>query len=497
MIYSRHLTITNLYFKFMKKSLLLTLLFIFITSCSEELEIIRSEKEKQTKDLSNPLLIDRNTAKITPEDASNISLLFFSQENKGFKTKSQSSSNVITVKDSLDNPLFYIINYQSNNGFILISATKKYQPILAYSNEGYFDINNLNSGIELFLDSYKKNIKYSISNTSDSLRLKYAIEWSLFEKPLSEKQEKANTSTDINSLRQKEIEKWTAQGYDCHSFGAAQYLISPDKYPGFMQDICNHTYPEYDCNSVNLLLIKRTSENIGPLMRTTWNQRAPFNVDAPNKLAGCVPIAVAQIANYHQWPNSYNWNQISSYYDSNTGYGSSETTRFIKDVRNYCEVEYKSDGTASNHNKAVKAFNKLGYTAILKDFDFNSKYDVISEIRAKRPIYMDGKRDLVPVFEIPYNGHAWVCDGYQATSTQYAVAMLSNDLFMPNKPGTPEYVFHSGFTETTGYFHMNWGWGASYQGINYQNGWFYTDRANPTPEYNYQYGRHFIIVKKK
>lgn len=477
----------------MKKILFVFIPFLIFSCSNENIDIGLSEDEKQVEEFSDALLIDKNTIEITSEDASKVSKLFFSKDNKGPRTKSQNTAEVLTVTDSLDNPLLYVINYQDNNGFVLISATKKYQPVLAYSDEGNFDINDLNTGVQLFLDSYKEDVKYSIHSTSDSLRLKYAAEWSIFEKPESEKQKKYGASTDINSLRQKEIQKWAAQGYECHSFGAAQYLMSSDKYPGFMRDICSHTYPEYDCNSVNILLIKRTSENIGPLMRTTWNQYEPFNIGTPNGYAGCVPIAVAQITNYHQWPISYNWSLISD----PDGISNSETIRFIKDVRNYCEVEYKKDGTSSNHHKAVKAFNKLGYTAILKDFEVNTKYDVISEIRAKRPVYMDGKRDLVPIFEIPINGHAWVCDGYQATSIQYAVAMLSNDLFMPNKPGDPEYIFHSGFTETSGYFHMNWGWGAFYQGGDYQNGWFYVDKANPTPENNYQHARHVVLIRKK
>jgi hypothetical protein len=40
-----------------------------------------------------------------------------------------------------ETPLFYAINY-TNGGFIIISADKRVSPILAYSNESFFDFDN-------------------------------------------------------------------------------------------------------------------------------------------------------------------------------------------------------------------------------------------------------------------------------------------------------------------------------------------------------------------
>lgn len=42
----------------------------------------------------------------------------------------------------------------------------------------------------------------------------------------------------------------------------------------------------------------------GPLLKTKWNQYAPFNnFRTDNSLAGCVAIAIGQIMAYHKYPN--------------------------------------------------------------------------------------------------------------------------------------------------------------------------------------------------
>ena len=58
---------------------------------------------------------------------------------------------------------------------------------------------------------------------------------------------------------------------------------------------------------------------IEPLVKTKWNQSAPYNnscptIDGKNTLTGCVATAMSQIMKYHEWPktgrgsHSYEWN---------------------------------------------------------------------------------------------------------------------------------------------------------------------------------------------
>lgn len=49
---------------------------------------------------------------------------------------------------------------------------------------------------------------------------------------------------------------WTNKGYECHDLGAIRNFLSKERADGYIRDICNHTDQNYNCEKVNLLLIK-------------------------------------------------------------------------------------------------------------------------------------------------------------------------------------------------------------------------------------------------
>ena len=60
-----------------------------------------------------------------------------------------------------------------------------------------------------------------------------------------------------------------------------------------------------------------STKKVGPLLTTEWHQDYPFNRYTPIKgkkhaPAGCVPIAIAQVVNYHQRLDGENiaWNHL-------------------------------------------------------------------------------------------------------------------------------------------------------------------------------------------
>ncbi len=54
--------------------------------------------------------------------------------------------------------LYYIFNVGDNNGFIIVAGDDASLPVLAYSNEGNFDLNTDNPGIIMFLENYKSQL---------------------------------------------------------------------------------------------------------------------------------------------------------------------------------------------------------------------------------------------------------------------------------------------------------------------------------------------------
>ncbi|MDE5627902.1 MAG: Spi family protease inhibitor, partial [Candidatus Amulumruptor sp.] len=59
------------------------------------------------------------------------------------RTAGRLPASIDAINDEDGNPLMYVVNYTDNKGFVILSASKEYYPILAESDEGSFDLRNL------------------------------------------------------------------------------------------------------------------------------------------------------------------------------------------------------------------------------------------------------------------------------------------------------------------------------------------------------------------
>lgn len=81
-------------------------------------------------------------AKVSIEKATDIVSKFLnyqafpnlSSRSEGYK---ETDGSPIVISDDNGNPSIYVINYK-NGGFVLVSATRNYYPILAFSDKGSF-----------------------------------------------------------------------------------------------------------------------------------------------------------------------------------------------------------------------------------------------------------------------------------------------------------------------------------------------------------------------
>lgn len=48
--------------------------------------------------------------------------------------------SIHTLRSQAGDPLCYVVNYADDKGFIVVSATKDYMPVMAFSDEGSFDV---------------------------------------------------------------------------------------------------------------------------------------------------------------------------------------------------------------------------------------------------------------------------------------------------------------------------------------------------------------------
>ncbi len=203
-------------------------------------------------------------------------------------------------------------------------------------------------------------------------------------------------------------------------------------------------------NSASVTSLKSTHTAIEPMIKTTWNQSAPYNNLCPTLgddrcVTGCIATAMAQVMNFHQHPTtgsgsvSYTWNDselaediseitfdwanmANDYSGSTTDAQKTAVATLMAACGYGAKMDYAIDGSGSAYNYATPALiNYFGYddSAIVWSRDYYAddwEELIYSELASGRPVLYSGQSDD--------GGHAFICDGYQ-----------------------------------NGYFHINWGWG--------------------------------------
>lgn len=198
---------------------------------------------------------------------------------------------------------------------------------------------------------------------------------------------------------------------------------------------------------------------IAPMITTHWGQGAPYNNMCPevngNKcLTGCVATAMAQIMNYHKWPqgntaaidayttgsqginvsaleaSTFDWdNMKDEYYNVLTTDAEKEA---VAKLMRYCGQAVNMDyglGTSGATRPQDAFINVFDYSTSTEGFvGINSKAErleelVYNELAENRPVYYQGNSSSL-------GGHAFVVDGYKADGT----------------------------------FHINWGWNGDADG---------------------------------
>lgn len=212
-------------------------------------------------------------------------------------------------------------------------------------------------------------------------------------------------------------------------------------------------------------------EPVAPMLKTQWNQNAPYNNYTPAMMGrqtatGCVATAMAQIMKYHNYPAqgegwiTYKWTagnkMLSCYFDDTIFDWSNMLDNYEKDGIYYTQTEADAVATlmmacgySVKMNYDVNASGTSSYlpaAAFANNFKYNKgvynlsrdyttimdwEKTIYSNIASNMPVLLTGQS--------PYGGHAFVCDGYSSNH----------------------------------YFHINWGWGG------FQDGYFLLSMLNP------------------
>ena len=169
-------------------------------------------------------------------------------------------------------------------------------------------------------------------------------------------------------------------------------------------------------------------EDVKPLIRTQWGQHFPFNLLCPEtdksneqnpyKLAGCGPVAMAQVVNYHQYPSmspdgeyEYEWNLMFNSLNPNVQKREIvAVAKLINDCGISSFTEYGDEWSSTNLEHIMGAMKRLfGYSNNRSDFltpkrDSLYRQLIFSELKAGRPVLYRGTSKKG-------DGHLFIIDG--------------------------------------------------------------------------------------
>ena len=174
------------------------------------------------------------------------------------------------------------------------------------------------------------------------------------------------------------------------------------------------------------------AQDVQPLVQTRWGQNSPFNLLCPkdsasgqNALAGCGPIAMAQIIRYYEQPavspagGNYQWAMMTS--RPATLEEGLAIAKLVADCGVNAFTSYGRENSSTQAQDIVNALKKrFGYNpyiAIVKrelypGEEGRKKWQklIFDELRAGRPVIARGKKG-----KNEKSGHLFLIDGLQDT----------------------------------------------------------------------------------
>ena len=190
-------------------------------------------------------------------------------------------------------------------------------------------------------------------------------------------------------------------------------------------------------------------EEVKPLIKTQWGQHYPFNLLCPEtdnnngentyKLAGCGPVAMAQVVNYHRYPSmspdgkyEYDWSQMFHSLTSNVQKeGIVAVAKLISDCGVSSFTEYGDEWSSTSLSYIMGAMKRLfgysNYMSIYNRSDFETpKRDslyrqlIFSELKAGRPVLYRGTNEKG-------EGHLFIIDGCKKGKVHVNMGWGGND----------------------------------------------------------------------
>ncbi len=328
------------------------------------------------------------------------------------------------------------VNFANDGGFALISAQKSHMPILAYSNDGHFNVekDDVPFPLNLWLDETMNEIAESEVITTDSLATISNI-WRRYgsnvPKPMVDDYPPqggnlVNMTWDeymvFSRIMMDKINEWNSQGYRVSAINDYAGMTSLGDKNAMGDYVQGHINPLYldDYWAITLVVEKDIDNSYTQdrKIKTKWTQENGYNQSLDlywNEYeqvfkhipVGCGPLSLGQIMHANRHPSTFDWDAMTI-----SGPGNKTTADFLKDVHIQCKTVfcgYPSYGSGSTFDDRIAALEHYGYS-----------YDIINADSFNHNTIMEKSPLMVSSFfnnDIYNMGHAWVIDG--ATHIEY------------------------------------------------------------------------------
>lgn len=391
--------------------------------------------------------VSPNSDAVTAHDAAMVALKKLDRGSQ--KGRSASNYSVSTVADENGNVALYIVNFENNGGFVVVSANREVEPVLAWNTTGQYD-NTENSGVKLWQDNAVKAIQYA-EDQDESVKQYNKHIWASMTNEQSQvgimpmAQNASDEWATAQQILREKLMEWKNDGVDCYALKYWEPRLQhygPEK-----------TYYKFnweDCAFVTQRdsLVTRKTEFI----KTKWHQRGEFNKYCPEiggqkAVAGCVPIAAGQLMYHYKFPSKYDWDNMA------LNYATDASAFLIADLGKGMKADYGLKDTGVSPENCMNYLKKLGYSCREEKSLGQSVVDKMEQyMLANKPVLLrlenDGKHRIVVggvhIDEIYVTDDIWSF----STATQYKIVASERTY-------TAKHV----------YFFLNWGWGGTNDGF--------------------------------
>ena len=404
-----------------------------------------------------------------------------------------SDCRVDVVKDSQGSPAIYVVN-MDGGGYILISATKKYNPILAYNPTGTFDIEGEMPPVVMqWLKGTAECAGGNMELSADSLEM-YRQMWRSYERGqavtslltagTASRSTGEPSSEELVRLREKIAEyemDWNSKGYDYRRVCDFPDWDRDDDLNKYKLLVEGQIYPRYIYNYAELTYnVTYTESQYGRdpiVLETTWDQSYPYNVSFPTlpsgkrAYTGCAAVAAAQIMYHYKYPDTFNWDAMPK------NSGNKAVSDLMYALASGADAEYKENTTSISLWKMSKQLNNFGYHTTNGVVNFAK---INSELNAGRPVIVAS--DINKSGGKEPDAHAWILDG-----GRIAVSNFTHDEWWTFLTASNFAPFEKNSKLLSGHeyilYHVNWGWGGRGDGYYYNIEDILPKPFNGSPDY--------------